>query len=83
MRLAGSSEIFSALAGRFTERAQQTTPPTAVDATLDAFFQAYALLKSKGYSDSAAEQVATGMIQGVEPMQQPTKRFAALYGDAS
>jgi hypothetical protein len=78
MRLAGSDEIFSALAGRFA--ANRATP---ADDVLDAFFQAYALLKSKGYSDNAAEQVASDIAQGREPAPHVTKRFADIYGDPS
>ena len=78
MRLAGSDEIFSALAGRF---AVNGTAPA--DDALDAFFQTYALLRSKGYSDNAAEQVATDIAQGREPAPHVTKRFADIYGDPS
>lgn len=78
MRLAGSDEIFSALAGRSASNGEQGD-----DAALEMFMQAYALLQSKGYSDSAAEQVAVEIAQGREQVQQPTKRFAAVYGDPS
>jgi len=52
-------------------------------ARMDAFFGLYELLRSKGYSDSGAQHVAVEMIEGREPMAQPTKRFAGIYGDPS
>jgi len=74
MRLAGSQEILSTLAGRFAaERA---------DSELDSFFEAYELLKSKGYDPSTAEVLAVDMAKGRQPMAEQTTRFARIYGDA-
>lgn len=74
MRLAGSQEVFSALARRFaSDRAESE---------LDSFFEAYALLKSKGYDPNSAESLAVEMAKGREPMAEQTTRFARIYGDA-
>mgnify|MGYP006292673935 CR=1 FL=1 len=94
MRLAGSPEIYNALARQFTsqgiprEGAAHLAAEVMVDGggaetRADAFFRLYELLRSKGYSDSAAQHVAVEMMEGREPMAQSTRRFAGIYGDAS
>lgn len=55
------------------------TDPDAVDMRLDAFFQLYELLQSKGYSTSAAQHLAVEMMEGREPMTRMTRRFAGIY----
>lgn len=75
MRLAGSQEVFSTLARRFAEN--------QADNELDSFFEAYALLQSKGYAPETAEALAVDMAKGREPMAEKTTRFAGIYGDAS
>ena len=94
MRLAGSPEMFNALARQFAGQgiprgaaehlaAETVTHGDAVDARTDAFFRIYELLQSKGYSDSAAQHLAVEMMEGREPMARTTRRFAAIYGDPS
>lgn len=93
MRLAGSSGVYEALARHFMaadvpeEAAHHMAAEAAVhgqtDADLDRFFALYELLRSKGYSDSAAQHVAVEMIEGREPMAQTTRRFAGIYEDPS
>lgn len=81
MRLAGSQETLSALARRFAADRAATAAKT--DSELDSFFQAYELLKSKGYDPGTAEELAAGMAKGLTPMPEQTTRFARIYGDAS
>lgn len=92
MRLAGSSGVYEALARHFLaaevpeEAAHHLAAERAVhgtEADLDRFFSLYELLKSKGYSESAAQHVAVEMLEGREPMAQTTRRFAGIYGDTS
>lgn len=93
MRLAGSSGVYEALSRHFLagdaaeETAQHTEAGGAAheksDADLDRFFALYELLKSKGYSESAAQHAAVEMLAGREPMAQTTRRFAGIYGDSS
>ena len=77
MRLAGDPAVYKALAG---SEAPESVQRAQVDSRLDAFFELYALLQSKGYSDAAAQQTAMDMMAGTQPMAQPTKRFAGVYG---
>ena len=91
MRLAGSSGVYEALARHFMaadvpeEAAHHLAAEGAVhgstEADLDRFFALYELLKSKGYSDSAAQHVAVEMLEGREPMAHTTRRYAGIYGD--
>jgi hypothetical protein len=94
MRLAGSPEMFNALARQFAGQgipraaaghlaAKAITDADAVDSRTDTFFRLYELLQSKGYSDSAAQHLAVEMMEGREPMARTTRRFAAIYGDPS
>lgn len=78
MRLAGSREIFSALARRLA-----AGESAKADDKLAAFFDAYALLQSKGYEQGTAQQLAEDIAQGQAEMPQRTKRFARIYGDPS
>ena len=80
MRLAGDPAVYKALAGSDVPESVQRAQ---VDSRLDAFFDLYALLQSKGYSDAAAQQTAMDMMAGAQPMAQPTKRFAGVYGRTS
>jgi len=50
---------------------------------LDTFLETYELLKSKGYSSSAAGDVAERMTLHQEPMAKKTIRFARIYDDTS
>lgn len=91
MRLAGSSGVYEALARHFMaadvpeEAAHHLAAEGVVhgktDADLDRFFALHQLLKSKGYSDSAAQHVAVEMLEGREPMAHTTRRYAGIYGD--
>jgi hypothetical protein len=45
------------------------------------FFETYELLRSKGYSSSAAQDVAERMTLRQEPMAKKTVRFARIYND--
>jgi len=94
MRLAGSPGIYNALARQFTGQgiprgaaqhlaAEVLVDGNAIESQTDAFFDLYELLRSKGYSDTAAQHVAVEMMEGREPMAQSTRRFAGIYGDAS
>ena len=47
------------------------------------FFETYELLRSKGYSSSAAQDVAERMTLRQEPMAKKTVRFARIYDDTS
>ena len=55
----------------------------AGDDDLDIFLETYELLKSKGYSSSAAGDVAERMTLHQEPMAKKTIRFARIYDDPS
>ena len=46
------------------------------------FFETYELLRSKGYSSSAAQDVAERMTLRQEPMAKKTVRFARIYDDS-
>ena len=54
----------------------------AGDEDLDTFLETYELLKSKGYSSSAAGDVAERMTLRQEPMAKKTVRFARIYDDS-
>ena len=78
MRLAGSDDVFRSLSeGLDVEFDQSHTENTK----LDSFLSTYDLLLSKGFSQQAAEETAISMVEGREPMAQPTLRFAMIYGD--
>jgi len=47
------------------------------------FLETYELLQSKGYSSSAAQDVAERMTLRKEPMAKKTVRFARIYDDPS
>ena len=55
----------------------------AGDEDLDTYLETYELLKSKGYSSSAAGDVAERMTLHQEPMAKKTIRFARIYDDSS
>jgi hypothetical protein len=70
MRVAGDSEIY-----------HQLLQGRAVDGGLaDAFIEAHALLRSKGYTEGAAQQLAQEMVQGKRPPMAMTSRFAGTQG---
>lgn len=93
MRLAGSSGVYEALSRHFMagekpanvahQQLADGVADGAANADLDRFFALYELLKSKGYSESAAQHVAVEMLEGREPMAHTTRRFAGIYGDQS
>lgn len=93
MRLAGSTGVYEALTRHFLaadvpeEAAHHLAADALVEgeteADIDRFFELYELLRSKGYSDSAAQHVAVEMLEKREPMAQTTTRFAGIYGDPS
>lgn len=94
MRLAGSPEVYDALARQYVGQgiprgaadhlaAEVLADGDAVDTRTDTFFRLYELLQSKGYSETAAEHLAVEMMEGREPMATTTRRFAGVYGDAS
>jgi hypothetical protein len=77
MRVAGSTNIRRQLVN---ELAADSVRPEQIQSDLDAFHDLYALLLSKGYSDSAAQQVAQEMVAGLQPAAQKTTRFAGTQG---
>lgn len=93
MRLAGSSGVYEALSRHFLaadvpdEAAHHLAAEGVVhgktEVDLDRFFALYELLKSKGYSESAAQHTAVEMLEGREPMAHTTRRYAGIYGDPS
>ena len=52
----------------------------AGDVDINAFLDQYALLRSTGLSDSAAQQVAQNVVNGSEPAATITRRFAGTQG---
>ena len=91
MRLAGQPEIYNALAQHFVSddvpaaaarhlAAEVMTHGEDIDTSIDRFFHFYEMLKSKGYSEEAAQHLAVEMLEGREPESQPGMRFARVYG---
>jgi hypothetical protein len=94
MRLAGQPEIYDALAEHFIS---DDVPPQAAqhlaaevvahgsdaETSIDRFFHFYELLKSKGYSEQAAQHLAVEMMEGREPESKAGMRFARAYSDES
>jgi len=78
MRLAGNGSINDA-SDYFLEGNNNRF---AGDDDLDIFLETYELLKSKGYSSSAAGDVAERMTLHQEPMAKKTTRFALIYDDS-
>lgn len=89
MRIAGRPEIAEVLNGLRSSPGGGGAPPPGLIARegnsdrMEAFVPIYELLRSKGYSDAAAQQSAMNMLDGREPMARPTQRFAAVYGNPS
>ncbi len=92
MRLAGSPEVYEALtrrspAGEVPQSAVAAAGSSASTSTadpgtgLDRFLELHALLRSKGYSEQAAQHSALEMVAGREPEAQTTRRFAGMYGE--
>ena len=79
MRLAGNGSIDDASEYPLDEDDKRF----AGDEDLDIFLETYELLKSKGYSSSAAGDVAERMTLHQEPMAKKTIRFARIYDDPS
>lgn len=77
MRLAGKRSIKDALNYSFGNDSGEED-----DDDLDTFMETYELLKSKGYSNSAASDVAERMTLKQEPMAKKSTRFAQIYDDA-
>lgn len=95
MRLAGGAAIHNALAKYFDAdphsscgpAPSQTIRPELINHgsadSMESFMATYELLRSKGYSDSSAADLAEAMALGQVPMAAPTTRFAAVYGPAT
>ena len=92
MRLAGSPEVYEALsrrppAGEAPQDSAVVAGPGADTSTadpgagLDRFLELHALLRSKGYSEQAAQHSALEMLAKREPEARATRRFAGMYGD--
>ena len=79
MRLAGNGQIDDASEYPLDEDDKRF----AGNEDLDIFLETYELLKSKGYSSSAAGDVAERMTLHQEPMAKKTIRFARIYDDTS
>ena len=79
MRLAGNGSIDDASEYPLDEDDKRF----AGDDDLDIFLETYELLQSKGYSSSAAQDVAERMTLNEEPMAKKTVRFARIYDDTS
>ena len=79
MRLAGNGSIDDASEYSSDEDDKRF----AGNDDLDIFLETYELLKSKGYSSSAAGDVAERMTLHQEPMAKKTIRFARIYDDTS
>ena len=77
MRLAGNGSIDDASEYPLDEDDKRF----AGNEDLDIFLETYELLKSKGYSSSAAQDVAERMTLRQEPMAKKTVRFARIYND--
>ncbi|MBG46213.1 MAG: hypothetical protein CMB76_06810 [Euryarchaeota archaeon] len=73
MRLAGDEEFYGQLSD------DESTP----DSKFDSFMRCYDILCSKGFSEQAATETAIAMVEGKEPMAQPSVRFAKINGDPS
>ena len=78
MRLAGNGSIDDASEYPLDEDDKRF----AGDEDLDTFLETYELLKSKGYSSSAAGDVAERMTLRQEPMAKKSVRFARIYDDS-
>ena len=78
MRLAGNGSIY----GTSDYFLEGDNNRFAGDDDLDTFLETYELLKSKGYSSNAAEDVAERMTLRQEPMATKTTRFALIYDDS-
>ena len=79
MRLAGNGSIDDASEYPLDEDDKRF----AGNEDLDIFLETYVLLKSKGYSSSAAGVVAERLTLHQEPMAKKTIRFARIYDDTS
>jgi hypothetical protein len=95
MRLAGGAAIHNALAKYFDADPHSSCGPApsrpispelinpgSAD-SMESFVATYELLRSKGYNDSSAADLAEAMAKGEMPMAKPTTRFAAIYGPAT
>lgn len=92
MRLAGGAAIHNALAKYFDADPHSSCGPAPSQAirpelinpgsadSMESFMATYELLRSKGYSDASAADLAEAMTLGQVPMAAPTPRFAAVYG---
>lgn len=89
MRLAGDAAIYDALARHFDgapslpANKEPISTAGGVDSKLDAFFDALALLKSKGYAGDTAADLADATANGQRTPDRTTLRFASVYGDPS
>tara|TARA_B100000287_G_scaffold36718_1_gene33753 strand:+ start:2688 stop:2960 length:273 start_codon:yes stop_codon:yes gene_type:complete len=80
MRLAGGKGIHDDLSHHFDglDSSEDTE-----DGELSTFMELYELLRSKGYSENMAENVAERMATNQEPKAKKTTRFALIYDDPS
>tara|TARA_B100000530_G_scaffold206596_1_gene131987 strand:+ start:3935 stop:4207 length:273 start_codon:yes stop_codon:yes gene_type:complete len=80
MRLAGGKGIHDDLSHHYDglDSSEQQ-----LDDEISTFMELYELLRSKGYSDNMAENVAERMATNQEPMAKKTTRFAGIYDDSS
>lgn len=79
MRLAGNGSISDASAYDFDEDDKRF----AGDDHFDIFLETFENLRSKGYSEEGAFNVAERMTLGQEPMAKKSIRFAKIYDDSS
>ena len=79
MRLAGNGSIDDA--SEYPSEEDDTRFAGRDNAEI--FLETYELLQSKGYSSSAAQDVAERMTLNQEPMAKKTVRFARIYDDPS
>lgn len=73
MRVAGSAKALPQLTFGLGEGSTRA----------DEFHDLYALLRSKGYSDQAAQVTAASMLAKEQPMASVTPRFAGITGTTS
>ena len=78
MRLAGNGSIGDA--SEYSSDEDDTR--FAGDDHFDIFLETVENLRSKGYSEEGAFNVAERMTLGQEPMAKKSKRFAKIYDDS-
>jgi|694.fasta_scaffold06511_6 hypothetical protein len=92
MRLAGSPEIYEALAKHFVSddvprpaaehmAAEVMVHGDDADIRIDEFMRYYGMYKDKGFSDQAAQHLAVEALEGEGDPPAMTRRFAGTYED--